>query len=193
MSNRPLEPYFEWDKTTLLHVDQEWQAVQDITQIAPHIYLGSFDNSVSKATLERHNIRYVMQLDQNRKATAAMQLYTQMGIRHMQIVLSDELTSDMRPHMDAMYNYVKKAVGEKRNILVHDSDGVNASAAAVAFYIVRSLYERQQKPDQPILSKLVDTMMGKRKCISIRQNYLSQISQAELYLRGNLGQQKPWS
>lgn len=187
------EPYFEFDKIVLIQGDQEWQSVQDITQIAPYLYLGSFDNSIRKANLERCGIRYVLQLDQNRKLPQALQLYAQMGIRHMQIALGDELTADMRPHMDTLYAYIKKAVAEKCNILVHDAQGSNAAAAAVAFYLIRSLYERQQKPAQPLLGKLVETMAGKRRCINIKQNYLAQVSQAELYLRGNLGQQKPWA
>jgi hypothetical protein len=186
------EPFFEFDKSTLIQNDTEWSAIQNISQIAPYIYIGSFETSTQKSVLEKHAIRYVLQLDAQTKTAPILQLYANMGIRHMQIALSDDPNADLRLYMERIYAYVKKAVAEKRNVMVQDAQGVNVSAAAVAYYIIRSLYEKGQKPQQTILTKLIETMVGKRNCIHITENYISQLHQAELYLRGSLGQQRPW-
>lgn len=181
---------YEFNKSLLLVEDVEWAIISTTTLITPYVYLGNHTASTARGSLQACNIRMVIQIDTAVKTRESHIMYSSTGVRHVQIPVND--TGLLHAYMQQVYDLMRKAVIEKKNILVHDPEGSNAAAAVVVYYVLRQLYDGAVKPTQPILTRLLSSVKVKRDCVNISAHHLAWLESCEKYMRGELGNACPW-
>jgi len=174
---------------SLVHSDIEWSSIQSISNYAPYIYIGNFQNAINEKELRDNNIKVILAITPFDKDSDTKKLYTKLGIIHNFLPLDNvpyptkEGEKTLKDVYDDAYNVITKCVNQKLNLLIHCLQGVSSSPAIVAYYSLRFTYmTAQQKCLQitnnmlpPIIKKLKDA----RPCVQINYGFIEQLEDVE--------------
>ncbi|KAJ2933431.1 hypothetical protein H1R20_g3669, partial [Candolleomyces eurysporus] len=104
------------------------------TQYSGSLYLGSLSAVMDKDLLREHRITHLVHvLD-----VPWLPMAENEGFVGYKIAIADQDNEDLRPHLEAVCNYIDAALKSGKNVLVHCHQGVSRSAAVVIAYLIRN-------------------------------------------------------
>ncbi|CAD5222065.1 unnamed protein product [Bursaphelenchus xylophilus] len=108
---------------------QKFKSRNDMHEILPGLYLGSYSAAINRRSLEAANISAVLSI-----MTTSVKKEKQ--IKYKQIHLEDDPSSDLSKHFEECINFIHFYRVANRNVLVHCLMGVSRSATIVIAYIM---------------------------------------------------------
>ncbi|KIY45934.1 phosphatases II [Fistulina hepatica ATCC 64428] len=98
------------------------------------LYMGSLSAVNDKDLLLSHRISHLVQvLD-----VPWLPLSEKDGFNCYKIPVHDQSSVDLRPHLEAVCDYIDRALKSGQSVLVHCQQGVSRSAAIVIAYLIRN-------------------------------------------------------
>lgn len=168
---------------SLAAMDDEWQATEDITQIVPYVFIGSWDNSVDLDLLRNKNIKFSLNVTEMKKEKSTEAHMSRLGIVHEHLSLENLPDARLVQILQSAYAFIKRAVDLKRNVLVYCHQGLSTSAAVVSYYILKNFYNAT-RPAKNMLPVVVKTIHQKRGFLDINFGFLEQLEDIEAELSG---------
>jgi hypothetical protein len=170
----------------LVTSDVEWESILNISNIAPYIYIGNFQDSLNLKTLQDNKIRVVISVTPKDKDPITLQMYKKNHILHKWLELDNLPDAPIENVWDTAHNLISRCVREKYNVLVHCMQGVSSAPALVVYHILRGLYIRygNERPDKLMLPGAIEIVKAKRPCIAINFGFLEHLEDCEAKLIG---------
>lgn len=170
-------------------------AEPSIVAITPEIYLGNYASSISPGLIMKRRITSIISVTstpptafnrsvQNRRRASMPE------VSYHNIRCKDNDTADLLQHLPQLYDDIEKLTRQGR-ILVHCSQGMSRSPAAVVGYLMK----KRGKGIDSVLAEV-----KRKRDVKIRENFMEQLRvweecQFELYeneKKGGLTAKKPY-
>ncbi len=118
--------------------------VNKMDHVIGNIFISNWPCSVNPELLQKNNIKYILCLNkENKKSKADMDMYRQLGISTLYIVIGDSPADPIDKTFDTSYKFIESSINPdgsfKGNVLVHCTMGISRSAATVLMYLMRKL------------------------------------------------------
>ena len=151
----------------------------DITEIAPHLFLSNWFTSNNSNVLYKNNIKAVITIETLEKPSDIL-LYQQMnGIESMYITLPDSPSANIYQYLDNTYDFIENKISKGENVLVHCYAGISRSATIVLNYLLRSFYQNRNNKNftnpQEILQSVLNFVRQRRPIVNPNQGFLNQL------------------
>lgn len=143
-----------------------------MSQILPHLYLGSIYNADNEAQLNEKGITHILSLDS--KSLAALE-----NTKHFP--MCDRGRTSLKEVLDKVQTFIVEGQKDGNTILIHCHLGQNRSAAVViAFLMINAKY----KNNPYTLYQAHKKVKAARPLILIHREYAKQLLELEKELRG---------
>lgn len=186
---------------SLVGEDDELASIEQIHQLMPYIFVSSWDIATDMTMIKEKNIKFVLSLSPQRKDRPTMDSMTRLGIVHEHypienvpdwvapenvtvvervvatergVATQSETTVQLLSAKQALpmaSNFIRRAFESKKNILVHDDQGTSAAPAAVAYFLLRSFYDKTV-PAANKLQLVLNKIKIKRPCVDINFGFI---------------------
>ncbi|XP_065305670.1 dual specificity protein phosphatase 7 [Dermacentor albipictus] len=138
-------------------------------QIVPFLYLGNEENSLDLDSLERHNIRYVLNVTHN-----LANAFEGRGLKYMKIPIEDHWSQNLASFFPQAIAFIDEARQKRVGVLVHCLAGVSRSVTVTLAYLM-------QKHKLP-LNEAYDLVKKRKANIAPNFNFLGQLLDFEQLL-----------
>jgi len=101
-----------------------------MTQILPHLYLGTIDDAFNEKELRQKGITHILSLYQSRSSVNF--------VKHEQFPMHDLGRTDLKEVMEKVLVFIEEGQENGNNILVHCMSGQNRSATVVIAYLLKA-------------------------------------------------------
>ena len=165
----------------LADIDDELNATTEITQVVPYLFIGSWDNAVDLDLLKQKNIRHVLNVTELKKKPDTLKHMTSRGINHNHCSIENVPDANLRAILNPTYTFIKHAIDQRQNVMVHCHQGLSTSVAVVAYYILKNFYAQRQSAKN-MLTLVLKKIREKRGYIDVNFGFLEQLEDAEAEL-----------
>lgn len=138
-------------------------------QIVPFLFLGNEENSLDLDSLERHNIRYVLNVTHN-----LANKFEGHGLKYMKIPIEDHWSQNLASFFPQAIAFIDEARQKRVGVLVHCLAGVSRSVTVTLAYLM-------QKHKLP-LNEAYDLVKKRKANIAPNFNFLGQLLDFEQLL-----------
>lgn len=138
-------------------------------QIVPFLFLGNEENSLDLDSLERHNIRYVLNVTHN-----LANAFEGHGLKYMKIPIEDHWSQNLASFFPQAIAFIEEARQKRVGVLVHCLAGVSRSVTVTLAYLM-------QKHKLP-LNEAYDLVKRRKANIAPNFNFLGQLLDFEQLL-----------
>lgn len=138
-------------------------------QIVPFLFLGNEENSLDRDSLERHNIRYVLNVTHN-----LANAFEGHGLKYMKIPIEDHWSQNLASFFPQAIAFIDEARQKRVGVLVHCLAGVSRSVTVTLAYLM-------QKHKLP-LNEAYDLVKRRKANIAPNFNFLGQLLDFEQLL-----------
>lgn len=138
-------------------------------QIVPFLFLGNEENSLDLDSLERHNIRYVLNVTHN-----LANAFEGHGLKYMKIPIEDHWSQNLASFFPQAIAFIDEARQKRVGVLVHCLAGVSRSVTVTLAYLM-------QKHKLP-LNEAYDLVKKRKANIAPNFNFLGQLLDFEQLL-----------
>ena len=164
-------------------IDGEYEATIEITEVNPHVFIGSWDNSVDLDYLKAYNIRTIVNLTDMKKRPETLKAMEMRNINYRHFSIENIGSFNLKPFLPGLYNLIKQHIDAKANILLHCQQGIGTSVAVIAYYYLRLMYANH-KPKKSMLSSIFRMIREKRLYIDVNTGFIEQLEDIECELSG---------
>lgn len=160
--------------------DDDWKVSQTITQITPSISIGGWMHSSDEKVITSGAYGAILSLHENDKPANIKKMYDDNKINYKWIKVNDHLREDFSCHFPAIWDFMNA----NKKILVTCSMGTCRAPAAVAYFMLRRMHAKKDKPLKAQTSKMIDAIKSLRSCTKINFDFMNQIMAYEAQLMG---------
>lgn len=111
-----------------------------VSEAVPHVYITNWESSNNPEVLLKYDINAVLTAETHPKNSEDIQLYTTLGIDHLQIFINDDPSENIRRYFDETYNFIQQHVSKRENVLVHCRAGISRSVSFVINWMIMNWY-----------------------------------------------------
>ena len=167
----------------LQNSDSELASIDDLSKIAPYLYISCWETAIDLECLRVKNIKCVLNVSELVKEKSHLAELTRRGIVHEHLAIENLQDFDLTPFLSSSFGFIKRSIDLKRNILVHCTQGISNAPAIVTYYLLKCFYN-QIVPQKNMLPALIGKIQDKRRCIDINFGFLEQLEDIEASLNG---------
>jgi protein-tyrosine phosphatase len=138
------------------------------TKVLEHLYCGNLYNAFNKKQLNELNIECILNL---RSEISRNPLD-----HYLHCPLDDFGKTNLDEIFSTCLNFIESALLNKKNILVHCDGGINRAPSIIIAYLI----VKEKWTAKTALAYLMEI----RPCISPRENYIRQLRELEIKIRG---------
>lgn len=148
----------------------------NVDEIIPHLYISNWGSSNDPKKIKQYNIKAVITIETRKKPEYILKYYKENNIDFLYLYLDDMPNEDISKYFDISYNFIKKHIDKKENVLVHCYAGISRSSTIIFNYMLREYYlNNGYKCPRCILKYFLDYSRNKRPIINPNTGFINQL------------------
>lgn len=157
----------------------------NIDEIIPHLYISNWGSSNDPIKMGKNKIKAVITIETRKKPDYILKYYKENNIDFLYLYLDDIPSENISKYFDISYNFIKKHIDKKENVLVHCYAGVSRSSTIIFNYMLKEYYlNKGCKCPQCIFRYFLDYSRSKRSIINPNIGFINQLlSYSQTYYR----------
>jgi protein-tyrosine phosphatase len=144
-------------------------------QILPYLYLGNMEIAKNKETLERYNIRYVINVTKN----LPNYFKDDAEFNYLRIAVDDTCSHNLAEHFPTAISFIERAREEKCAVLVHCLAGISRSVTICLAYLMQATHST--------LEQAFDFLLKQDGAIAPNFHFMGQLIEFERNLFDSTG------
>jgi len=132
---RPLIPVKKFNHKSINVSNASQSLTESATKVINNMWLGDYYDAHKVDFLTRNGIKFVLNI--SHECMPDKELYEKLGIQVMHVLQEDRDADKLKPHMDAMLEFIHNALVSELPIIVHCRMGVSRSATVVIAYLIK--------------------------------------------------------
>lgn len=148
----------------------------NIDEIIPHLYISNWGSSNDPRKIKENNIKAVITIETRKKPDYILKYYRENNIDFLYLYIDDTPFENISKYFNISYDFIKKYIDKKENVLVHCYAGISRSSTIIFNYMLREYYlNNGSKCPQCIFKYFLDYSRNKRYIINPNIGFINQL------------------